>query len=216
MKVTALTVQQKNPNRVNVMVDGRYRLSLDMSQIVDLRIKVANEYSEEDLRKLETESQFGKVYSLCLEYCLVRPRSAKEVRDYLFRKTIPKKYRSKRTGEIHERPAVSTDVTSRVFSRLVDRGHIDDKKFANYWCENRNQRKGSSMRKLRSELMQKGVDTMIIDECIGQSARNDHDEIRKIIIKKRPRYPDDKKLTQYLARQGFSFDDIKSAIEDND
>jgi regulatory protein len=35
----------------------------------------------------------------------------------------------------------------------------------------------------------------------------------KIIAKKRSRYPDDKKLMQYLARQGFSYDDIKKALD---
>ena len=87
MKVTALTAQQKDPNRINVMVDSKYRFSLDISQVVSLGVKVGREYSDAELAEIEGESQFGKLYARALEYCLMRPHSAREVRDYLWRKT---------------------------------------------------------------------------------------------------------------------------------
>jgi len=217
MKITALTVQQRDPNRVNVMVDGKYRFSLDITQVGDLGIKVGSEYSDKELAELETESQFGKLYARALEYCLLRPHSAREVKDYLYRKTLAKKYKSKRTGELKERVGVSQSVADRVFARLVERGHIDDEKFARYWVENRNQTKGMSRRKLQAELAVKGVDRAIIENALEVSERSDEEELRKIIAKKRGRYPDEQKFMQYLARQGFSYDDIKSALsEDSD
>lgn len=212
MKVTALTSQQRDPNRVNVIVDGKFRFSLDVFQIADLGIRVGKEYSDKELTELETESQFGKLYSRTLEYCLMRPHSAREVRDYLYRKTLSKKYKSKRTGELLERAGVSRAVTERVFDRLVDKGYIDDEKFAKFWVENRHQRKGSSLRKLRAELQAKGVASEIIDHQLAMSERSDTDELQKIIAKKRDRYPDEQKFMQYLARQGFAYDDIKTAL----
>ncbi len=89
---------------------------------------------------------------------------------------------------------------------------IDDEKFARYWLEYRNQSKGSSLRKLTAELRVKGIDGQIIDQVIGESDRNDESEIEKIIAKKRSRYPDQQKFMQYLARQGFSYDAIKTAL----
>ena len=80
MKITGITSQTKNDNRVNVMVDGAYRFSLDIFQLSDLGIRVGKEYTEEELLELESESQFGKLYARTLEYCLMRPHSAKEVR----------------------------------------------------------------------------------------------------------------------------------------
>lgn len=211
MKITALTSQQRDANRVNVMVDGKYKFSLDVTQIVDLGIKVGNEYDEDGLKKLEDESQFGKLYTRTLEYCLMRPHSAKEVRDYLYKKTLSKKIRNKKTGEIQDKEGISRSITSRVHDRLLEKGYINDEKFAKFWVENRNLRKGSSQRKLRAELTAKGVDKAIIDTCLVHTDRNDAEEIRKIIAKKRNRY-DDKKMIQYLARQGFSYDDITSAL----
>jgi regulatory protein len=207
MKITGITAQQKDKNRVNVMVDGKYRFSLDIFQYADLGIKIGQDYTDEELTLLETESQFGKVYARALEYCLMRPHSAKEVRDYLYRKT-----RDSRTKTGEMKKGIAPEITHRVFERLVDKGYIDDGKFTRYWVENRNLTKGASRRKLQAELRAKGVESSIIEQYLAESERSDEGELEKIIAKKRNRYPDDQKFMQYLARQGFSYDDIKSAL----
>jgi regulatory protein len=207
MKITGITAQQKDKNRVNVMVDGKYRFSLDIFQYADLGIKIGQDYTDEELTLLETESQFGKVYARALEYCLMRPHSAKEVRDYLYRKT-----RDSRTKTGEMKKGIAPEITQRVFERLVDKGYIDDGKFTRYWVENRNLTKGASRRKLQAELRAKGVESSIIEQYLAESERSDEGELEKIIAKKRNRYPDDQKFMQYLARQGFSYDDIKSAL----
>jgi regulatory protein len=211
MKITALTPQQKSDNRVNVIVDGKYRFSLDVYQVIDLGIRVGKEYSETELVELEAESQFGKLYGRALEYCMMRPHSGKEVRDYLYRKTLD--VRTK-TGGI--RKGADKAVAERVFNRLVEKGHIDDEQFTRWWVENRSLKKGASRRKLGAELRVKGVDLQIIEKHLADSARTDDDELRKVIAKKSGRYGDPQKLMQYLARQGFSYDDIKTALQDAD
>ncbi len=225
MKITALTTQQKDQNRVNVMVDGKYRFSLDIFQISDLGIKVGREYSEQELADLETESQFGKLYARTLEYCLMRPHSAREVRDYLYRKTRPTKRLKKEVffnrgkklqNELVERPGVSQAVAGRVYDRLVEKGYIDDEKFARWWVENRNLTKGASRRKLQAELAAKGVKREVVDKYLAETERSDQDELQKIIAKKRAKYPDEQKFMQYLARQGFSYEDIKTALSTTD
>jgi regulatory protein len=212
MKITAITIQQRDPNRVNVMVDGKYRFSLDVFQVGDLGLKIGKEYTDQELADLEAESQFGKLYGRALEYCLMRPHSSKEVKDYLYRKTRTTKVRSRRTGEITDRVGVSQAIADRVFDRLVEKGYIDDEKFTRFWVENRNLTKGASRRKLQAELAAKGVNRDIVESHLATTERNDANEIQKIVIKKRAKYPDDQKLMQYLARQGFSYDDIKEAL----
>lgn len=211
MKITAITAQQKDKNRLNVMVDGKYLFSLDIFQYADLGIKIGKDYSEEELHALETESQFGKVYARALEYCLMRPHSSREVRDYLYRKT-----RDTRTKTGEMKKGVAPEITQRVFDRLIEKGYIDDEKFTRYWVENRNLTKGASRRKLQAELQAKGVEAGIIEQQLASSPRSDDDELSKVIAKKRNRYVDDQKFMQYLARQGFSYDDIKRALTPND
>lgn len=209
MRITAISVQARDKNRVNVSVDGKYRFSLDILQVAELGIKSGKEYTEKELAALEEESQFGKLYTRTLEYALMRPRSRREVRDYLYRKT-----RDTRTKQGAIRKGVSKELTERVFDRLAAKKYIDDEKFARFWIENRNVRKGTSLRKLSAELSAKGVDRTIIESLFEQSERSDVEEIQKIIAKKAARYDDEQKLVAYLARQGFSYDDIKDALAD--
>ena len=206
-KITALKVQVRDKSRVNVFVDGKYLFSLDINQVAELGIKTGNQYSPEELADLENESQYGKLYTRSLEYAFTRPRSQREMRDYLYRKT-----RDSRTKEGYVKKGVSVELTVRVFDRLSEKGYVDDEKFARFWVENRNMRKGSSMRRLKSELSAKGVRADIIETVIGATDRTDIEEIQKIIVKKAKRYDDEQKLIAYLARQGFRYDDIKEAL----
>ena len=208
MKITSISAQKRDNNRVNILVDGKYRFSLDVYQLVELGVKVGREYDEAELVALEQDSQFGKLYGRALEYCLMRLHSVREVKDYLYRKTRPTR---DKTGEI--KPGVSPEITMRVYDRLVEKGYIDDIKFTKYWVENRSLTKGVSLRKLTSELRTKGVESSIIEQTLGETERNDGEEIQKIIAKKRSHYPDDQKLIAYLARLGFSYDEIKKATD---
>ena len=70
--------------------------------------------------------------------------------------------------------------------------------------ENRFVKKGISSKRLKMELMKKGIAPDIINEVLG--GRDDEREIDKIIVKKRAKYPDDEKLIAYLTRQGFSYE----------
>lgn len=210
MKITAISLQAHDNNRVNVSVDGCYEFSLNLSQLVDLGLKVGGEFNERDLNSFKQESEFGKLYGRTLEYCLVRPRSKKEIRDYLFRKTRPSKLKN---GNI--KPGVSSVLCDRVFDRLVERKYIDDYKFAEYWVRYRLNTKGISARKMTAELRTKGIENGIIEQVLGDSDRDDITEVKKVLRKKANRYPDEQKLITYLARQGFRFDDIKRALADN-
>lgn len=207
MKITALKVQARNVDRVNVFIDGVYSFSLDMSQVVALGVKTGNEYTDEELAQLKDESLFGKLYMRTLEYVLVRPRSRREVGDYLYRKTRPVRTR---TGLLKD--GYTKAVTERVFERLQQKGYINDAAFAAYWVENRNVRKGVSVRRLKSELSAKGVESSVVDAVFQASERDERDDLQKVISKKINKYEDDQKLIAYLARQGFSYDDIKEGL----
>lgn len=215
MKITAISSQVRNPDRVNVSIDGKYRFSLTINQVVDEGLKVGQEIDEERYAHLEGESAFGKLYQRTLEYSLMRPRSVRELKDYLYRKTRSQPVRNRKTGAITMRKGVSQPVADRVTEEIQAKGYVSDEKFAEFWVRNRFMTKGVSTRKLRAELQSKGVPSNIIDTALAGSERTDEDELQKVIAKKRARYSDDTKFMQYLARQGFSYDDIKDALKDD-
>lgn len=219
-RITDIKQAVRDQNRVNIYVDDKYFCSLDISQVVDLKIKVGKELSDDERAKLKRASEFGKFYQRALEYALMRPRSEKEIRDYLNRKTLNRKVRVKnrKTGEYQTREKQGYDKTlvPLVLERLNARGYIDDHRFAELWVENRNVSKGVSVKKLRNELAQKGISHQIIDDVLDNSARNDEDELRKIIARKANRYPDRQKFIQYLVRQGFNYSDVIDVLSLSD
>ncbi|MBS7346387.1 MAG: regulatory protein RecX [Candidatus Sacchiramonaceae bacterium] len=211
--ITDIKQAVRNPNRVNISVNGKYRFSLDIFQLTFLGIKIGAKFTLDQITELEQQSEFGKLYARALEYCLMRPHSEKEVKDYLWKKTLNKKLRNKKTGEFYEKQGVSQTSADQVLARLKEKGYIDDERFAQWWVENRNQRKGSSIKKLKLELQQKGVNRSIIDQVVEDSNRDDKQELKKIIAKKAKRYSDRQKLISYLLRQGFLYDDILRELD---
>lgn len=99
-----------------------------------------------------------------------------------------------------------------VINQLIEKRYLDDTKFAEFFVENRNARKGESSKKIRLELLQKGIANDIVESVLRDSTRNDNDEILKIISKKYHKYTTDK-LVAYLVRQGFDYYLAKDAVD---
>ena len=217
-RITDIKAAVHDQNRVNIYLDDKFFCSLDISQVVDFHLKIGKEISAEEKEQLKHASDFGKFYARALEYALMRPRSSKEIHDYLQKKTLSRKVRAKnrKTGEnqVKEKKGYDKSLIPLVFARLEERGYIDDERFARLWVENRNVSKGTSIKKLRQELQQKGINHQIIEQVFSESNRNDDDELRKIIAKKRAKYPDEQKLIQYLLRAGFNYSDILDALSE--
>ncbi len=210
--VTDLREAVRDANRVNVYVDDKFFCSLDISQVVDLKIKIGKKLVEDELAELKRASDFGKFYSQALAYVMMRPRSAKEIRDYLKKKTFSRKIRARnpKTGEYcaKVREGYDAKLIEPVFNRLEERGYVDDEAFASAWIENRQIAKGISRQKLRQELQQKGIPSQVIDNVLTSSIRDERADLRKAIARKTSRYPDRQKLIQYLLRQGFNYSDV--------
>ncbi len=234
LKITDLKQGVKNPNRVNVFVDGKYSFSLDVAQVVDFGVKVGRVLSEAELEEMKQASEFGKAYQRALEWVLVRPRSVGELKDYLKRREMrdeaeERKREWQKEREIADLIAKGEDANDRrvskresrrgapqrydftdlIVERLCERGYVDDRKFAAWYAENRFVKKGVSRKRLKMELMKKGIDKGIIDEVLG--GRDDEEEIRKMVARKRAKYTQEK-LIAYLCRQGFSYDLVRQVV----
>lgn len=213
MKISDIRAAVKNENRVNVFVDGKYEFSLDISQFIDFKIKVGAEITEAELLEFKKASEFGKLYQRSLEWVLVRPRSIRETEEYLRRKQQKRRAENlvRKREEKKELPEIDTKTAELVLVRLLERGYLDDLRFAEYYVENRFVKKGVSRRRLEMELLKKGVSRNIVAEVLAKSGRDEKEEILKIITKKRNKYTDEK-LISYLCRQGFSFELVQNLV----
>ena len=222
--ITELRQGVKNPNRVNVFVDGKYALSLDVAQVVDIGVKVGQTVTADELAEMKKASEYGKLYQRTLEWVLTRPHSVRETRDYLVRKlkisssdtlrSRPSLRGSLAPSLLVSRERSSEDIfelSEMIIERLSQRGYLDDKRFAEWYVENRFVKKGISQKRLKMELMKKGIARDVIDEVIG--GRDDEEELRKMIDKKRAKYTPEK-LIAYLVRQGFPYDLVRKLVDE--
>lgn len=214
--ITDIKEAVRDRDRLNVYINRKFFCSLALSQVVELKLKIGKQLNDEDLKSLRCASEFGKLYQRALEYALLRPHSQKEMRDYLKKKTLNKVVRVKnqKTGEYQTKQKEGFDagLVEPVLARLVERGYVDDERFAKLWIENRSVRKGISQKKLRLELQSKGISQDIIDACLSEGVRDERKELEKVIAKKAKKYPDEQKLIQYLLRQGFNYSDVLEAL----
>ena len=201
LTITDIKQGLKNPNRANIFVNGKFSFSLDISQIIDLKVKIGQTLSEDRLTELKKASEFGKLYQRTLEWVLLRPRSLKETKDYLRRKIFEKK--------------LDSSYADTILDRLLEKGYLSDEKFAEYYIENRFVKKGISKKRLTLELYKKGVAKDIVEAALAGSERSDLEEAKKIVAKKRKKY-DDEKLIAYLVRQGFSYDLAKTLVNESE
>ena len=231
-KITALKPGLKNKDRVNVFIDGAFAFSLDLAQVVDFKLKIGTPVSPEDRKKYESASEFGKLYASTLEWIFARPRSVKETRNHLVqklrRRDLDNKLREQTREKIksdpefrtfarekhlrtHPSPLFSEEDIETVVTRLQEKGYLDDKKFAKYYIENRNIKKGISKRQLSLELSKKGIASDLISDLLSASPRSEEEEIKKVIEKKRNKKTKDQ-ILRYLISRGFSYDLSKSVL----
>lgn len=188
-KITALQPQKRDPQRVNIHLDGEY--SFPLARIVAAWLKVGQELSEEKIASLQTEDARERAYQQALLFLSYRARSEAEIRQNLRKHEIPE------------------EVIEQTLERLRENRLADDDKFARAWVENRNTFRPRSLRALSVELRQKGLS----DEA-AQSALAGLDEealayeaglkkARRLQVLEWNEFR--RKLSEFLARRGFPY-----------
>lgn len=219
--ITKITPQIRRADRYSIYINEKYAFSLHEYQLAQSGLRVGKSVTASELEKFANESQFGKAYERTLNYVLLRPRSEKEIQDYLTRTFLypkPKSFVDKSGVRHVKKPEVDTLATNemirRVMARLQEKGYIDDLAFAKAWVASRQQVRKSSTRKITQELKMKGVAEHIIATVLHNTEETEKENLRELIAKKQrlSRYQDESKLIAYLLRQGFLYSDIKDAL----
>lgn len=198
-KITKIASQVKKADRYSIFVDEKYSFSLSADQLLAQKLAVGDELEAGDVKKLKKLSADDKIYNASLNYIAIRPRSAWEVEDYLRRKKA------------------EPELAASIINKLEKLDLINDEAFARAWIENRKLLSPRSHRKLVAELKAKRVPDSVITKVVQKDTEEERETLRLLVAKKRGQssYKDDLKLAQYLARQGFNYDDIKSALDGN-
>ena len=181
---------------MNVYLDGEFAFGL--ARIVAAWLRVGLELDEEKIKQMQVEEARERAIQQALLFLSYRARSESEIRQNLRK---------------HEYPDVVIDQT---LERLRQDGLANDNEFGRAWVENRSAFRPRSRRMMAMELRQKGLD----QESVSSAVENVDDEALayEAAQKRAPRFKDlewiefRKKLSEFLARRGFSYSVIAPVV----
>lgn len=214
-KITSVEPQKilrlRSERRFNVYLDGEFVFGADEDLVVEHRLVVGKVLDESDKEKLLFEVEVGKLMERLYRLFNIRPRSEKEVRDYL--RNLSFKRKIKDQGEISEQ------AIELLVNKLNQKGLLNDEQFARSWVESRRKKKG--LRVLKQELFQKGISKEIIEEVISEQVvgYSGQEVAEKLLEKKMrawknlPPMEFKKKAFDFLFRRGFEYAQVKNIVE---
>jgi regulatory protein len=144
---------------------------------------------------------FEKLYNKTLHFLSFRPRSEKEIKDYL---------RKKKADDL---------TVKRIIDNLRQNKFINDLEFAKWWIEQRTKIKPRSNRVIKFELLQKGISKELVEELIRASDLTEFDRALDLANKKIKKYEKLEKnkayeiIVRFLSSKGFEWDIIKEVID---
>ncbi len=198
-RITAIEPQQKNPQRVNLYLDGEFAFGL--AAVVAAWLRVGQELGEEKIASLKSQDEHEVTYQKALHFLSFRPRSSAEIRQNL----------SKR--------GISESLIEETLNRLQSTGQVDDEAFARAWVENRNTFRPRGKPALRMELRRKGLSDEIVQSVLNTQVDETALAIttarkyaRRLIGLEWPEFR--QKLSGFLARRGFSYTTLAPVVSE--
>ncbi|HVN56342.1 MAG TPA: RecX family transcriptional regulator [Anaerolineaceae bacterium] len=196
-KITALKVQKKNPNRVNVYLDGEYAFGL--ARIVAAWLSIGQRINDEQIDRLVSQDVSEVAFQTALTQLSYRARSEAELRKKLAGKGF------------------SETVISAILDRLKANGMVNDTQFAQAWVENQSTFRPRGRRLLKLELRLKGLGDETIQEALDE-AEDEEALAYQAALRPAKRYADLEwadfrlKVSQFLTRRGFSYETIAPIV----
>lgn len=199
--ITAIKRQIKNPQRLNIYLDGTYSFSLALETAVSHRLKPNLQLTDDQIRVLMGDGEQQRIWENVQKFISLRPRSEREIDQWFKRKQVP----------------------DAVITPLKDKLHrlelINDQQFASWWVEQRLNFRPRGQQALRFELQTKGISSDIIAKVLSQLP-DQHQTIKHIAERKLatlqrfdPRQQK-QKLAAFLQRRGYTYSQIKPVIDE--
>lgn len=196
-EITAIEVQKRNKERVNIYLDGAYAFSLNVMD--GAKLHKGQILTDTEIARMQGEDLVVRAVDSAARFLGHRPRSIAEVRKNLKEKDF------------------DAGVIDAALERLTSMGYLDDRAFARYWVESRTQFKPLGAAALRFELRQKGVPDSIVQEALDAVDDEAGAYTAAEPLIKRMRGTDKRtvrqKISTTLARRGFAYGDVRAALD---
>lgn len=196
MEITGIRPQIKDKTRCNIETDGRFCCGMKIETVTYYRLKVGMIISEEELSRIQLESEKASAFDKALTNLSVSPKSEREIRIFL------------------ERKGYLEDVVDYVVEKMKGYGFLDDKEYAARYVQSSGTRKGKRL--IALELRKKGISQEEIDSAIEEISdeREKADSLlRKYLRGKASDRGTLRKAYAYLISRGFDFDLARAVIQ---
>ena len=221
MKIVKLEPSRHRQGRWLVWLEDGCLVRLGEGEVVSLGLYTGKELSEEEGEALAAAARQGRMDQRAVELLSRRPMSRKELVDKL---SAPTRRRRKPAGEDGPEPDPEQlererEELARLAARAADRmerlGLLSDEQYAGAVVRHY-AAKGYGPRKLRDELYRRGVPRELWEEALEQCPAQT-DQLAQLVARRmrglEPSRENLKKTSDYLARRGFSWEEIVGALE---
>ncbi len=196
--ITAIKAQKRNPNRVNIELDGEFAFGL--SRIVGAWLEIGDHLTEERILTLQEQDAREVAFQNALRLIGHRPRTEIEIRQKLSEKNFS-------DGQIES-----------TIEKLREENLIHDAKFAEMWVEDRTAFHPRSRRLIAYELKRKGIAEDLIGKALKGSSEDSelalqaaNQYARRLVGLEWMTFK--KRLSSFLARRGFDYETISPTVQ---
>ena len=220
MRIEKLEPSQHRAGRWLVWFEDGSLLRVGEGDVVSLSLYAGKELDEQEAAALTAAAGQSKLNERAVELLSARAMSRKELIDKL---TAPS-HRRKKPGEEEwepdpealdrEREALRS-AAEQAADRMERLGLLNDENYAAAIVRHYSA-KGFGVRKIRDELYRRGVPREYWEDALGEQPGTE-DTLDKLVRQKlrgaEPTRENLKKVSDYLARRGFGWEEISAALE---
>ena len=198
--VTAITMQVKDKNRVNVFIDGDFCCGLLLETVMKYKLKVGDTITRDNLAQIQYDSEKSKALNISVSYLSRSMKTQKQIEKYLTDK------------------GYGNTVIFFVIEKLKEYGYIDDSIYAKTYIKSYISKKGKKL--IEYELISKGIANsdiekayLMIEESEERLPNNPALSLAEKYMKNKPcDNATIQKLYRHLLSKGFDYDEVKSAV----
>lgn len=210
LRITSVEPQKKKAGRLNIFLDGKFAFGVSGQILLENSLKEGIVLTDSDITKILAREQIAKLTDLATNFLSFRPRSEKEVSDYLANKLAAKE-------NIKFSQASQSPLIEKVIEKLKKYKYINDVEFASWFTQSRNRSRPKGPMLISSELKKKGISQEIIESTL-KSSPNEVELAKTALSKKIKRWQNleesqfKKKVYQFLTSRGFGFETIREVF----
>lgn len=188
-------LRPSGPEHITVITDDGQEIPTTLGIVTELRLFVGKSLEEAQLRLLRDKSAAAFARERALNLLSFRPHSQKELCDKLLRKGI------------------SPEAADSAIEWLAEHGYLDDGGYASAVVRHY-AKKGYGEKRIASELYRRGIPRDLWADALREMPDSDSEIDRFLRTRlKNPDNPDEiRKISAALARRGFQWDEIRSAL----